>query len=93
MLVRGDVKCLHCGYVSGSWVGMAGGPLRRSGFTASTPVPPDAIPDPLRCLRCGGPVYLDAASPVLSPSRLRRIRQLREQLEALDFRRKRRPAA
>ncbi len=93
MLVRGDVKCLHCGYVSGTWVGVAGTPLRRAGFTSDAGAPVDAVPDPLRCLRCGGPVYLESAAPVLSPSRLRRIRQLREQLDALDLRRKRRSAA
>ena len=93
MLVRGELKCLHCGYVSGTWVGAAGTPLRRAGFTPSPGAPAEAIPDPLRCLRCGGPVYLESAAPVLSPSRLQRIRQLREQLDALDLRRKRRSAA
>lgn len=94
MLVRGEVKCLHCGFVSGTWVGTRSSTLRPPGFVPAAPGLCEDVPDPLRCLRCRGPVYLESPEPVLPPARLRRITQLREQLDALNFRRSRgRPAA
>lgn len=89
MLVTGDVKCLHCGYISGRWVGAMGSPVTAGGLRR--PVEPDpsasagAAPDePVRCQRCEGPVFLDDPSLVISSTRLRRIRRLREQIAAFD---------
>lgn len=93
MLVRGEVKCLHCGCVCGTWAGRQGGSLRRPGFVPSPAFAHLPVPEPLRCFRCGGPVSLDGAEPVLSPSRLRRIHLLRAQFETLDPRRQPRPPA
>ena len=84
MLVIGDIKCLHCAHISGRWVGPKGAPLTISGLrnhVRSEDEDPAAL---VRCSRCEGPVFLDDASLVISSTRLRRIRRLREQIAALD---------
>lgn len=61
MKVKGDVKCYHCGYVSGHVVGEAGTPMTSRLFTPS-PTYHGPLPRPgerFTCGRCGGPVYLD----------------------------------
>ncbi len=86
MLVTGDIKCLHCGFISGRWVGPGGAPLTVAGFKPG-PTPGKQSTEPsalVRCGRCEGPVFLDDAEPVISSYRLRRIRRLREQIAALD---------
>lgn len=59
--IKGDVKCYHCGYVSGQLVGEATTPLKSRLFTPSPtysgPLPRPGAP--FVCGRCGGPVYLD----------------------------------
>lgn len=83
MLVTGDVKCLHCGFISGRWVGQNGAPVAMSGL--KTESPQVAEPEDLvRCIRCDGPVFLDDIDLVISGTRLRRIRRLREQIAAFD---------
>lgn len=92
MLVVGDVKCLHCGYLSGQWVGVSGAPLTLEGFRPAQPPQPRESGEAtaleatalMRCLRCAGPVFLDEATAVSNSSRLRRIRRLREQIAALE---------
>ncbi|HXU23860.1 MAG TPA: hypothetical protein VN697_07505 [Tepidiformaceae bacterium] len=88
MLVVGDVKCLHCGYLSGQWVGVSGAPLTVKGFRATpssdAPAPEADTTALIRCVRCAGPVFLDEATAVSNSSRLRRIRRLREQIAALE---------
>lgn len=87
MLVTGDAKCLHCGFITGRWVGPNGAPVTAGGLkttddaTAPVPLDPD---EPVRCQRCDGPVFLDDATLVISSTRLRRIRRLREQIAAFD---------
>ena len=86
MLVTGDVKCLHCGFISGRWVGPSGAAVTASGLkhpegTASDGGGGD---EAVRCQRCDGPVFLDDAVLVISSTRLRRIRRLREQIAAFD---------
>ena len=84
MLVTGDIKCLHCGFLSGRWVGTKGAPLTASGLRSKADWQdndPNAL---LHCARCAGPVYLEDASAVISSTRLRRIRRLREQIALLD---------
>jgi len=91
MLVTGDVKCLHCGYISGKWVGKGGTPVIESGFTPGSPRPAaDDSSAAVRCARCDGPVFLDEVTPVISSYRLRRIQRLRDQIAALE---RKRPAA
>jgi hypothetical protein len=84
MLVQGDVKCLHCGFVSGKWLGENGAPVTAKGYSPGRPI--DFIDDSnsIRCARCEGPVVLDDATPVISSRRIRRIRRLRAQLAAMD---------
>ncbi|MGH2633728.1 MAG: hypothetical protein ACRDG3_09990 [Tepidiformaceae bacterium] len=89
MLVVGDVKCLHCGYLSGQWVGISGAPITVKGFRPAAPGQGDSRQNGdstalLRCVRCAGPVFLDEATAVSNSSRLRRIRRLREQIAALE---------
>jgi hypothetical protein len=59
-----DVKCYHCGHVSGQIYGVRHQPLRVSNFV---PRPgysgPEVRPGMrLRCERCRGPVFLEDAS-------------------------------
>ena len=84
MLVIGDIKCLHCGFLSGRWVGPKGAPLTASGLRNQEATPGEDPAALLDCARCAGPVFLDDASAVISSTRLRRIRRLREQIAALD---------
>ena len=90
MLVTGDIKCLHCGFISGRWVGPGGSPLAVAGFkpNAAAQTPSADAAGLVRCGRCEGPVFLDEAEPVISSYRLRRIRRLREQIAALDAHRR-----
>ncbi len=66
MLVTGDVKCYHCGHISGQIEGTRTDKLvlrafkPRAGFQGPVPGPGDRI----RCERCGGPVYLEDLQPV-----------------------------
>lgn len=63
--VIADVKCYHCGYVSGQLVGEAGDLLRPECFHPSSTYtkPPPRRGDRLSCGRCDGPVYLDDVRP------------------------------
>ena len=84
MLVMGNVKCLHCGFENGRWVGPKGSPLNLSGLRNQELSDDDDPNGPIHCSRCDGPVFLDDASLVINSYRLRRIRRLREQIAALD---------
>lgn len=86
MLVIGDVKCLHCGFISGRWVGPKGAPLTAAGLKDPSGSPATNRDELIRCGRCDGPVFLDDASLVNNSYRLRRIRRMREQLAALEGR-------
>ncbi len=61
MRICAEIKCYHCGYISGQICGDSDGPLRwdelrpNPSYTGSLPHPGE----PLRCFRCHGPVYLD----------------------------------
>jgi DNA-directed RNA polymerase subunit RPC12/RpoP len=67
MQVVGDVKCYHCGHVSGQIEGERTNKLvlksfkPRPGFQGEPPRPGQRI----RCERCGGPVFLEELRPVL----------------------------
>lgn len=86
MLVKGELKCLHCGYMRGEWVGAKGDPPLASGRRARRPNEDSAPGAMVCCDRCTGPVFLDAVEPVISSYRLRRIQRMREQIAALDAR-------
>lgn len=85
MLVKGDLKCLHCGHVSGAWTGARGGPLVAAGFQDSNAHGPTQNgAEIVHCLRCQGPVFLDDAAPVMTAHRLKRIQRLRAQIAVID---------
>lgn len=96
MMVQGMLKCLHCGFVSGQWCGMSGRPFTVAGlkagpgWTREVPREPNAL---VRCGRCNGSVFLDEPEAIASPSRLRRIQRMREQVAAMEARRSRRRVA
>ena len=83
-MVNRDIKCLHCGFDNGRWVGPKGTPLTLSGLRNRETSEEEDLASLVRCSRCEGPVFLDDASMVINSSRLRRIRRLREQIAALD---------
>lgn len=61
MKIRADVACFHCGHVSAELVGEQGVPIHPSMISPSS-VANLVMPKagrPLRCIRCGGPCYLD----------------------------------
>ena len=90
MLVEGQVTCLHCGASGGAWVGPKGSAITGRGLRGALPegTNPEA---PLRCFRCRGPVILEGAEPVMNSARLRRIQRMRDELAAIE-RKKRRAA-
>ena len=87
MRVKGEVKCLHCGFVSGTWTGESGTPLTAEGFVSAQGVPPASSENALGCGRCGGPVTLHNASPVISRRRIERLRRMRARVAELHRRR------
>jgi hypothetical protein len=84
MLVKGDIKCLHCGHISGQWVGEGGTPLTFAGFRGPTPIDTPEPSAVIHCRRCCGPVFLDDAALVRNSYRLRRIARMRRQLALYD---------
>jgi len=69
VLVVGDIKCYHCGHISGQLEGDRDTPIAkrvfrpRRGYSKPLPEPGQRI----RCERCNGPVYLDDVRPVEPP--------------------------
>ncbi len=64
MKMRADVTCFHCGHVSAELVGEQGAPI-QPGMLIPSSVVPLVMPKAggaLRCVRCGGPCYLDNKS-------------------------------
>ena len=91
MLSVADVKCYHCGHISGEMVAEDGKPVATGTFkpaAAFSAVAADLQPNGrLRCLRCGGPVYLDdlrkvRPAPLMSDLRPRRGRPRRSEVLA-----------
>ena len=69
-MMIGDVKCYHCGHVSGQ-LEQEGGRRRfrpRPGFRGELPEPGRRI----RCERCGGPVFLDEVRTLTGLERMSR---------------------
>ena len=66
MRIAGDVKCYHCGHISGQVEGNRGKRIvldtftPRPGYKGELPKTGERI----RCERCGGPVYLEDVRPV-----------------------------
>ena len=64
MLVCGDVVCLHCAHLVGQLVARTPEELRGGVFKPS-PSSRRTLAEkgPLRCDRCGGPVYIEDVRP------------------------------
>lgn len=81
-MVAADVKCYHCGYVSGELVAEKFDAVKPRLFhpAKDNPKQRPAPGEALRCGRCGGPVYLDDVrtvrprndEPIPKPKRRRR---------------------
>lgn len=57
---KADVKCYHCGRVSGTISGVHGRPLRECTFTKRGSFTAEAMPSgTVHCAHCNGPVFLD----------------------------------
>jgi hypothetical protein len=86
MLLVGDVKCYYCGFISGELVSANSSSLKNATFRPRPGVDQAEVDQgKLRCVRCGGPVFVDdlrherpAAPPVKwereRPGRPRRVR-------------------
>jgi hypothetical protein len=61
MLFRADVKCYYCGHVSGQVQGDPEDPHPCWSFQPAQGSAIQSLPTRtgIRCLRCGGPVFLD----------------------------------
>lgn len=67
MATIADVKCYHCGFISGEVTLEPGSTARVSSFRPSTngcATSAALKAGHLRCCRCGGPVYLDEVRTV-----------------------------
>jgi hypothetical protein len=71
MLIRADVKCYYCGFVSGQIEGDPDGahPQWNFRFRAGVTQPSEPSSRQIRCVRCGGPVFLDDIETVRTPAR------------------------
>lgn len=60
MFLVADVKCYYCGFISGELVSPAGQSLKNGTFRPGAGVDAAEVSaGRLRCVRCGGPVFLD----------------------------------
>lgn len=58
--VKGDLKCYHCGHVSGELVGRSDLPFHLRTFNPAGDCERGSkVGDRFFCCRCGGPVFLD----------------------------------
>lgn len=85
MIIRADVKCYYCGFVSGQLEGDSRDPLHIRAFrpapTYGGPLPRPG--DRVRCGRCGGPVFLDEIEVVRERRRAAQEGSVDEQVPAL----------
>jgi hypothetical protein len=93
MFTVADVKCYHCGFVSGEITVEQGRPLQAGKFTAVPAYETSTVHEMvkrfgnLRCFRCQGPVFLDDVRnvrprPVITDIRPRRGRPRRAEVLA-----------
>jgi hypothetical protein len=73
-MVVADVKCYHCGHVSGELIGARTTPLRDWTFEPRKGEPRTAGPN-LRCIRCNGPVYLEDVRPFVADDPVRTLKR------------------
>jgi DNA-directed RNA polymerase subunit RPC12/RpoP len=75
MLIRADVKCYYCGYVSGQIEGDPNQTHPLWSYRARTGQGLEAprAAQRIRCDRCGGPVFLDEIETVRAPRTPERV--------------------
>jgi len=61
MVIKGDLKCYHCGYVSGLATGEVERPFREWRLRLAPICDPRKVwkGGRVHCCRCGGPIYMD----------------------------------
>lgn len=61
MMMRADLKCYACGYVSGQIEGDDKAAITRGKVSSQSPLgePKRRADGRFGCVRCGGPLYLD----------------------------------
>ncbi len=65
MLLAVDVKCYHCGHITGEFIGDSTTPVVQRTFKPAEQCGQEMSgARKLRCCRCGGPVYLDEIRPI-----------------------------
>lgn len=66
MIIRADVKCYYCGHVSGHVEGDPHDPRARWRYQPAREFTSRIVPvrASIRCVRCGGPVFLDEIEAV-----------------------------
>lgn len=74
MNVIADVKCYHCGHISGDLIGVRAMPLKDWTFEPRVGEARVAGAK-LRCIRCGGPVYLEDVRPFVADDPVRAVRR------------------
>lgn len=74
MQLVADVKCYHCGFVSGELIGTRARPAKEWTFE---PVQgePRVAGTRLRCTRCDGPVYLEDLRPFVADDPVRALKR------------------
>ena len=73
MKMVADVKCYHCGHVSGELIGSRALPLKEWTFEPAVGEARPAGPR-LRCIRCDGPVYLEDTRPFVPDDPVRKLK-------------------
>ena len=71
MRLRAEVHCYHCGRLSGTWEWLSATSTEYGLFRE--PGAGDLLPGALRqlrCLHCGGPVFLDEITRIRPPATL-----------------------
>ncbi len=71
MMMRADVKCYYCGFVSGQIEGEPDSTRPQWNFRIrpGVPQPAEQHSRQIRCVRCGGPVFLDEMETVRANGR------------------------
>ncbi len=74
MKVVADVKCYHCGHLSGEVIGRRDQPIKDWLFEPRAGEPRVAGPR-LRCVRCEGPTYLEDVRAFVADDPVRAVRR------------------
>ena len=73
-MVVADVKCYHCGHLSGELIGARSAPVKDWTFEPRKGEPRVAGPN-LKCIRCNGPIYLEDLRPFVADDPVRAVKR------------------